>query len=179
MLHILYIYIDFFYIDEYYYTMSVSSSGIIYAKTLVTSSISSENEITISSGTGNVQIGSFSWPSAAPTDGQVMKTDGNGNLVFEDSNSRVEVSSATYTISPSDDIIAITVEQDVTLTLPDPSQVTVGDILYIVKEVPGLNSITIVPNSTELISGQSSYSSSVEYSVVKMYSNGSNYFILY
>ena len=159
--------------------MSISSSGTIHVKTLITSSITSENELTISSGSGNVQIGSFSWPSQAPTDGQVMKTDGNGNLVFENSNTRTEVSSATYSISPNDDIVAITVQLDVTLTLPDPSQSVVGDILYIVKEVSGLNSVTIVPNSSELISGQNSYSSSIEYSVIRMYTNGTNWFILF
>jgi len=108
-----------------------------------------------------------------------MKTDGNGNLVFENSNTRTEVSSATYSISPNDDIVAITVQLDVTLTLPDPSQSVVGDILYIVKEVPGLNSVTIVPNSSELISGQNSYSSSIEYSVIQIYTNGTNWFILF
>lgn len=103
---------------------------------IITSKVSSSNS--------TLQIGSFVWPSTTPASGSVLKTDGAGNLTFEEINIRsvVDPVATTYTIGTSEDIVAITGTLDTTLTLPDPSTKTVGDLIYIVKEVDGFSVIT-------------------------------------
>ena len=154
-------------------------SGTVYMGAINVTNISSETSLSITSSTGNVQLGSYTFPSTPPAENTVLVTDGTGNLSFSPSNTRSEVPTATYTITPNDDIVAITVAQDTILTLPDPATKTVGDILYIVKEVAGTNVITVNPNTTELISGQSSYTFSVVYGATKMYTNGTDWFLLF
>lgn len=135
----------------------------------------------VTSATSSIQIGSFTWPSAAPVPGSVLKTDGLGNLTFEASNVRssVDPASSTYAIGPSDDIVAVTGTLDTTLTLPDPSSKTTGDIVRIVKEVDGASSITVMPFGTELVSGGSSAMLSQPYGSFKIYTNGINWFALF
>jgi hypothetical protein len=135
----------------------------------------------VTSATSSIQIGSFTWPSAAPVPGSVLKTDGLGNLTFETPNVRstVDPSSATYAIGPSDDIVAVTGTLDTTLTLPDPASKVTGDMILVVKEVGGSSTITVVPFGTELVSGSSSVVLSQPYGSVKIYTNGSNWFALY
>jgi len=154
-------------------------SGKVTMGSINVTNIASTSSLTITSSTGNIQMGPYTFPSSAPTDNTVLVTDGSGNLSFSSTNSRIDVSTATYTILSDDDIVAITVEQDTTLTLPDPSTKTVGDILYIVKEVAGTNVITINPNGSELISGQLTYTFSAEYGATKIYTNGVNWFLLF
>lgn len=147
-------------------------SGKISCGTIVTDSISSSSTL---------QIGNFSWPTGTPNSGTVLKTSGNGTLSFEPSNVRTVVDSlaTTYSITSTDDIVAITGTLDTTLTLPDPTLKTVGDLIYIVKEVSGASVITVVPFGTELISGNSSATLSASYGSFKLYTNGVNYFALY
>ena len=147
-------------------------SGKISCGTIVTNSISSSTTL---------QIGNFNWPTDPPQSGTVLKTSGDGSLSFEPSNVRTTIDSAvtTYSIQESDDIVAITGTLDTTLTLPDPSSKTVGDVIYIVKEVAGSSVITVVPFGTELISGNSSATLSASYGSFKLYTNGINYFALY
>ncbi|CAN0352430.1 unnamed protein product, partial [Hapterophycus canaliculatus] len=121
----------------------------------------------------------YTFPSGTPTESSVLVTDGSGNLSFSSTNTRAEVATAAYSISADDDIVAITVQQDTVLTLPDPGTRTVGDSIYVVKEVAGTNPVTINPNSTELISGQASYVFFSEYGATKLYTNGTNWFLLF
>ena len=142
-------------------------------------SIASESSLSITSSTGNIQLGGYTFPSVAPTENTVLMTDGSGNLSFAPTNTRTPVTATTYTITANDDIVAITVAQNTTLTLPDPSTKQIGDIIYIVKEVAGTDQININPNGSELISGQTSYTFSAEYGATKIYTNGTNWFLLF
>lgn len=151
----------------------------IIVSEVVTDIVSGTN-LTLTSASGNIQIGTFTWPdSTGIVEGSVLKTDSTGGLVFEPAIVRVAVTGTTYTISPDDDIVAITQQQATTLTLPNPTTKNVGDIIYIVKEVSGTDVITILPNSSELISGETSVTLSSSYGTLRLYSNGINYFALF
>jgi len=129
---------------------------------------------------GTLQIGIFTWPSGTPPAGSVLKTDGAGNLVFQEINIRtpVDALATTYTIGITEDIVAITGTSDTTLTLPDPSTKTVGEMIYIVKEVAGSSVITINPFGTELISGNGSYTFFASYGSARLYTNGTNWYVV-
>lgn len=147
-------------------------SGKISCGTIVTDSISSSSTL---------QIGNFNWPTTTPENGTVLKTSGDGSLSFEPSNVRTAVDSlaTTYTVTDTDDIVAITGTLDTTLTLPDPTLKTVGDLIYIVKEISGTSVITVLPSGVELISGNSSATLSASYGSFKLYTNGTHWFALY
>lgn len=147
-------------------------SGLISCGSLVTSSISTTSTLT---------IGNFEWPTVLPSNGSVLKTNGAGGLTFEPANVRQELltTDTSYTITATDDIVAVTGTLATTLTLPDPTLKTVGDLIYIVKEVSGLSIITIVPFGTELISGNASATLTASYGSVKLYTNSVNWFALY
>lgn len=152
----------------------------IFVNEVVTEKITSTGSLTLQSESNDIKIGSFTWPTAATvTDGSVLKTDATGALVFEPSTIRSVVTGTTYSISANDDIVAITIAQATTLTLPDPTTKNVGDLIYIQKEIAGTDIITIVPFGTELISGQSSVELSFSYGSVKIYTNGINWFALF
>lgn len=122
----------------------------------------------------------FTWPSVSTaTDGSVSKTDGVRGLVFEPAIVRVPVTSASYSVSSGEDVVATTVAQATTLTLPQVSEKNVGDIISIVKEVPGTDEVTIVPFGSELILGQTSVVLSFSYGTMKIYTNGTNWFALF
>ncbi len=151
-------------------------SGTITCSSFSTSSISTND------GTGTIQIGPFIWPTTTtPSDGAVLKTDASGNLEFATVNLRTPlgVTDTTYTITTDDDIVAITGTNATTLTLPDPTTKTVGDLIYVVKEVAGSSIITVVPNGSELISGASSVTLTSSYGSMKIYTNGINWFSLF
>ena len=135
----------------------------------------------VTSAASNIQIGGFTWPSAAPVAGSVLKTDGMGNLSFELPNVRstVDASSQTYTILPSDDIVAVTGTLDTTLILPDPASKIIGDMIRVVKEVGGSSTVTVVPFGAELVSGSSSAVLSQPYGSFNIYTNGTDWFVLY
>ena len=135
----------------------------------------------VTSSTSTLTIGTFVWPSTAPTPGSILKTDGSGNLTFESSNVRsvVDPASSTFTVGASDDIVAVTGTLDTTITLPDPSTKTVGDMIYIVKEVDGASVITISPSGGELVSGSPTAALSAAYGSVRLYTNGTNWFALF
>lgn len=126
-----------------------------------------------------LSIGNFGWPSVAPSTGTVLKTTGDGDLAFEPANLRTVVSTASYDIQPTDDIVAITGALDTTLKLPDPTLKAVGDLIYVVKEVSGTSPVTVVPFGTELISGKSSAVLTASFGSFKLYTNGVNYFALF
>jgi len=150
----------------------------IIVNEVVTDKVSGEN-LELSSASGSIKIGSFTWPDLDNVpEGSVLKTDSTGELVFEPSVVRVTVVGTTYTILPGDDIIAITQQQDTTLTLPDPTTKNTGEIIYIVKEVSGTDTITILPNGTELLSGETSATLSFSFGTLKIYTNGVNWFVL-
>ncbi len=129
----------------------------------------------------NLQIGNFNWPTETPSSGTVLKTGGDGSLTFEPSNVRavVEPTATTYDIQVGDDIVAITGTLETTLRLPDPALKTVGDLIYVVKEVSGTSSVTVVPFGTELISGKSFATLKASFGSFKLYTNGINYFALF
>lgn len=129
----------------------------------------------------SLKIGNFDWPSVAPSSGNVLKTAGDGSLTFEPSNVRavVDAAATTYNIQLSDDIVAITGTLETTLTLPDPSLKTVGDLIYVVKEVSGASTVTVLPFGTELISGKTSATLTASFGSFKLYTNGVNYFALF
>jgi hypothetical protein len=154
-------------------------SGTVYMGAINVTKIESESSLSITSSTGNIQLGGYTFPSAPPTENTVLVTDGTGNLSFAPANTRTSVTSPAYTIPPEDDIVAITVAQPTSLTLPDPSTKTVGDIIYIVKEVAGTDVITVNPSASELISGQAAYTFSAAYGATKIYTNGTNWFLLF
>ncbi|CAN0368597.1 unnamed protein product [Ectocarpus sp. 6 AP-2014] len=140
---------------------------------IVTSKISNSSSV--------LQIGPFNWPNTAPIPGSTLKTDGMGNLTFEEPNVRssIDASSASYAIGPSDDIVAITGTLDTNLTLPDPTTKTIGDMIYIVKEVDGASIITVLPFGSELISGGTSTTLDTPYGSLRIYTNGTNWFALF
>ncbi|CBN80422.1 EsV-1-124 [Ectocarpus siliculosus] len=146
-------------------------------------SISCDSIVTsrVTSATSNIQIGLFNWPSTTPLPGSVLKTDGLGNLTFEVPNVHTSVDTAApaYAISTSDDIVAVAGTLDTTLTLPDPSSKVVGDLIVVVKEGGGDNSVTVVPFGTELLSGGSSVVLSQAYGSLKIYTNGTDWFALF
>lgn len=154
-------------------------SGTVYMGSVNVTKIESTSSLSITSSTGNIQLGGYTFPSEAPTENTILMTDGTGNLSFAPANTRTGVTDTTYTITTQDDIVAITVAQATTLTLPDPTTKTVGDIIYIVKEVAGTDVITINPSASELISGQTTYTFSTEYGATKIYTNGTNWFLLF
>lgn len=129
---------------------------------------------------GTLQIGIFTWPTGSPPNGSVLKTDGLGNLIFQEINIRIPIDPllTTHSIGITSDIVAITGTLDTTLTLPDPSTKTVGEMIYITKEISGTSVITINPFSTELISGNATYTFFGEYGSVRMYTNGTNWFVV-
>ena len=131
--------------------------------------------------TSSLKIGFFTWPNVTPVAGSILKTDGQGNLQFQETNTRTVVDqlSTSHTIDIDSDIIAITGTLDTTLTLPDPSTKTIGDMIYIVKEVDGTSVITILPFASELISGSTSATLSDAYGTVKIYTNGTAWFALF
>ncbi|CAM9704297.1 unnamed protein product [Ectocarpus sp. 6 AP-2014] len=104
-----------------------------------------------------------------------------GNLTFEEANVRssIDASSASYAIGPSDDIVAITGTLDTNVTLPDPTTKTIGDMIYIVKEVDGSSVITVLPFGSELISGGTSTTLDTPYGSFRIYTNGTNWFALF
>ena len=150
-------------------------SGTISCSAIVTSSVST------AAGASDLKIGSFNWPSERPATGQILSTDGSGNLKFSEQNSRVAVdpASTSHSIDSTSDIVAITGTLATTLTLPDPSTKTVGDLIYVVKEVSGTSVVTIVPFGSELISGNSSTTLVNSFGSVKIYTNGTNWFALF
>lgn len=150
-------------------------SGTISCNAIVTSSVSN------SVGGGDLQIGTFTWPSDTPSSGQTLTTDGSGKLSFREKNSRVAVAptSTAYSVDTTTDIVAITGTLATTLTLPDPSTKAVGDLIYVVKEVSGTSVVTILPFGPELISGNSSTTLVNSFGSVKIYTNGTNWFALF
>lgn len=154
-------------------------SGSVSIGAVTSASITSDSALSIKSSTGQIKVGGYTFPTNTPSANTVLVSDGSGNLSFQSTNQRADVTTATYTILPEDDIIAITVEQNTVLTLPPPSSRTVGDIIYVVKEVGGTSTVTINPNGTELISGNTSYVFSSAYGANKVYTNGTNWFLLF
>lgn len=150
-------------------------SGKISCGSVITGSIVPDSSST------TLQIGNFNWPTEAPSSGTVLKTGNDGSLVFEPSNVRavVAANAPTYDIQLSDDIVAITGTLETTLTLPDPALKTVGDLIYVVKEVSGTSTVTVVPFANELISGKSSAVLRASFGSFKLYTNGVNYFALF
>ena len=137
-----------------------------------------DSSLSISSSTGNIQLGSHMFPSSSPVDSTTLMTDGNGSLFFRKQNVRTEVSSSSYNIVSSDDIVGVTGDVAVSLILPDPASRVVGDLLYIVRETDSTEDIVVYPNGVELISGQTSYSMNSAFCSVSLYTNGSNWFVV-
>lgn len=147
---------------------------------IVTDKITSTDTLTLSSETGDIQIGTFAWPTlSSATEGSVLKTNGSGSLSFEPFQIRSVVTTTAYTIAADDDIVAITIAQPATLTLPDPALKNEGNMIYVVKEIGGTDEITILPFGTELISGEGSTILSFSFGTVKLYTNKVNWFALF
>ena len=148
---------------------------------LITEKITSTGTLTLTSNSDDIQIGSFTWPTiATTTDGSVLKTDSSGGLSFEPATIRSEVTGTTYSIATNDDIVALTIDQATTLTLPNPLLKNIGDLIYCVREVAGTTVTTIVPETVgTLINGETSVTMSFSFGSVKIYTNGINWFALF
>lgn len=89
----------------------------------------------------------------------------------------VSVTSASYTPSNLRVMLVDATASDIDINLPDPS--TNANKEYIVKRVDGTaNVVTINPNGSETIDGDSSVSVNTQWETVRLFSDGSNWFIL-
>lgn len=92
------------------------------------------------------------------------------------------VTTTTYNATVANYFIgvdSITAGGLVTINLPDPNTLSVGQVLIIKDEVGGVltNGITIMRNSLELIDDAASYNFSNNYESVSIYWNGTNWMI--
>jgi hypothetical protein len=166
----------------------------------------SNGYITITpNGTGDIVLDGQKWPQADGSSGQYLKTDGSGQLswgtvsgggggsstvaLLGSSTSAITAGASAaidathtsnHTISTDNVIIPVnTSSSAVTITLYAASG-NAGRIVC-VKDVGGAaytNNITIDANSSETIDGQATQAISSNYGAVKMFCDGSNWFII-
>lgn len=153
-------------------------SGTMFTEIINIPSISSDSAISITSSTGNIYIGGYTFPRVEAGDDNVLTTNGSGTLSFVSENVVKEVVGTSFAIASSDNTIEITVAQNTILTLPNPFTKNIGDIVYITKVADGSYTVTLNPYDSELISGQSSHVISQEYGTAKLYTNGIDWFLL-
>ena len=89
----------------------------------------------------------------------------------------VATKTANYTLTVSDNVILTNAGGDVTMTLPAASTVS-GSVFYIKKIDPNLNKVTIKPNGSETIDGQTTILLIERYQSVQIVSNGTTWYIL-
>lgn len=85
-----------------------------------------------------------------------------------------------YTVLPADQIVQVDTSAARTINLPPATSFSTGKPLYI-KDHTGngtTNAITVVPNGAETIDGMASASITVDWGVMRLYSDGSNWFSL-
>jgi hypothetical protein len=120
--------------------------------------------VSISRANGTVTIGNDGVSSSAAT----LKVNGSVNM-------KRTAYTASATISQADYIVAVTTTSAITLTLPNASVAGSGRE-YIIKSETATAAITIATISSQTIDGASTQLISTGYGVVRMYSNGSNWF---
>jgi len=110
----------------------------------------------------------------APIEGSdAVNKDYVDNQIFD----RVEVNSSTYTLTSSDDLIAVlyTLTGGVTLTLPEIS--SVGQKQYTIVDEGGnafVNNIDINSSGSDLIIGVGGVTISQNYNSLTLYNNGTD-----
>jgi len=120
--------------------------------------------------------------------GEVLKTDGNGNLDWvaqSGGGSAPTVTnpdpgpSSNYTISThadNEEIYLLNPSTDISVFLPSASSCGSG-YKYQIKNL-STNTLTIDPNSSETIDGSATFAISSQYSNVTLVTDGSNWFII-
>jgi len=134
--------------------------------------------------TANIKIHSINYPSTDGSLSNVISTNGAGALSINSLPTlytRTVISTATYTVLVSDDIIAVTHTAGAkTITLPLIS--TTGYLkIHVVDEAGDAvtNNITISATSTDTINGASSALLNTDYSSMTLYNNNAGkWFIL-
>lgn len=151
---------------------TVTSSGIITA----TGNITGGNITTVGTVTAaNVAVANIAVSTEANLgqvgnvtilggeDGQVLQTDGNGNLSWAYGGQIVtvnNVTTASYSIQANDQVVTFGFNGDVTVTLPDPSvgrQIIIKDVLGAARD--SVNTITVTVNNagTQTIDGEPNF----------------------
>lgn len=90
------------------------------------------------------------------------------------------VTSASYSTTAQDRVVGVNVAGAVTITLVSAASVPVGTLVYVKDESgsAGTYNITINPQSGQTIDGASSQVISVGHDMRRMYSSGSNWFLI-
>lgn len=151
--------------------------------------IQSGNTVTASAGstttlTGDVTIKGVSWPSASGSTGQVLRlsdasTLGYATLSATATYTRTNVTTSSYTILASDEVILVDFAGIVSLTLPAVS--SAQDKYYAIVDAggnAGSNTITITPDGSDTIVGQGSFSLTQNYNSIKLVHDGTSKWFL-
>ena len=119
-------------------------------------------------------------PAADGTSGQVLSTNGNGNLSWASGSTPVWTvtnnSAISYTATANDAFITSNNASAQTIDLPTAVGIT-GKI-YAIKRLGALSNTVIDPNSSETIDGSATYTLSAQYASVIIISDGSNWHIV-
>lgn len=103
-------------------------------------------------------------------------TDSGGDSPFTQNIYNHVTVSTSYSVKNNDAIVTCNAGS-LTITLPNPTAFRDGRTL-VVKEIAGVGSITINPNDSETIDGESSHSLGNPFAAVVLMSNGTNWFIV-
>jgi hypothetical protein len=127
------------------------------------------------SGTGDVE------GPASAVDGNLALFDGTTGKLIKDGGNRYTEALATktsdYTAGPSDSTILCDASSAaVTITLPAVSGLS-GRVYTVIKIDSSTNACTIDPNSTELVNGASTLSTTVQYTSYTIIANGTAWYI--
>lgn len=116
---------------------------------------------------GNTGLGVIKLKEISSEIGYIHLTDGVRYIT----NNRT----SDYNISYNDHIIFVSgASSSVDLTLPPP----IVGITFIIKCTDISNPVSVLPNSTELIDGQTEYAFSYQYEAITLVSNGTNWFLI-
>lgn len=152
---------------------------------VIRDSTAGSNRISIS-GTGDITFNSaYTFPTSDGTTDQILVTDGVGNVDWQDlsslpaSNIRtITTKTANYTATTSDDIIECDASSGgFTITLPTAVGNSGLSFTIVVTEDSAGNKVTVDPNGSQTINGDSTKELKKEDSMVVV-SNGSNWRII-
>lgn len=120
----------------------------------------------------------FTFPTTMGTNGFFLKTDGVNATSWDNpvtQANRTTVITGTYTIMTTDQIIAVTYTSTgaVTLTLP-PATNTIRIVIADEGGNAGTNNITINPDGSDTIIGESSIIINDDYNSLSLYSDGTS-----
>lgn len=120
----------------------------------------------------------FTFPGTMGTSGYFLKTNGSTLTSWANPNTiifRTVINSGTYTILTTDHIVAVTYTSTgaVTLTLP-PATNSIRILIVDEGGNAGTNNITVNPDGSDTIIGESSVIINGDHNSLSLYSNGSN-----